>query len=81
MLIMKCLLAMLMIMLVILVLLDLNTDYADTDADFRIEIISFFCKRIVSVILHIFNNVIEILHLHYLHVSLNTHILHTHPLQ
>ena len=46
---MKCLLAMLMIMLVILVLLDLNTDYADTDAALRIEIISFFCKRIVSV--------------------------------
>ena len=49
MLIMKCLLAMLIIMLVILVLLDLNTDYADTDAALRIEIISFFCKRIVSV--------------------------------
>ena len=36
----KCLLAMLILMLLILMLLNLNTGYADTDADFCIRIMS-----------------------------------------
>ena len=49
MLIWKCLLAMLILMLVILmlilVLLNLNTGYADTDADLCIRIMSLCCNR------------------------------------
>ena len=44
----KCLLAMLILMLVILMLilmlLDLNTGYADTDADLCIRIMSLCCN-------------------------------------
>ena len=45
MLIRKCLLAMLILMLVILMLLNLNTGYADTDADLCIRIMSLCCIR------------------------------------
>ena len=42
----KCLLAMLILMLVILMLLNLNTGYADTDADLCIRIMSLCCTSI-----------------------------------
>ena len=40
----KCLLAMLILMLFILMLLNLNTGYADTDADLCIRIMSLCCN-------------------------------------
>ena len=46
----KCLLPMLILMLVILMLLNLNTGYADTDADLCIRIMSLCCTYGVNQI-------------------------------
>ena len=54
MLMLKCLLAMLILMLVflmlILMLLNLNTGYADTDADLCIRIMSLCCTSILTML-------------------------------
>ena len=46
----KCLLATLILMLVILMLLNLNTGYADTDAELCIRIMSLCCIYNLSII-------------------------------
>ena len=49
-------LAMLILMLVILMLLNLNTGYADTDADLCIRIMSLCCIRHRVKMHHLFKN-------------------------
>ena len=59
----KCLLAMLILMLVILMLilmiLNLNTGYADTDADLCIRIMSLCCIRFTDNYINLFDRILR----------------------